>query len=33
MGNAMIYKQIVSTNSLKKCREISVENLYVDVAA
>lgn len=26
----MIYKQIGSTNSLKKCREISVENLHVD---
>lgn len=29
----MIYKQIVSTNSLKKCSEISVENLHVDVGA
>ena len=29
----MIYKLIVSTNSLKKCREISVENLHVDVGA
>ena len=27
----MICKQIVSTISLNKCREISVENLYVDV--
>lgn len=29
----MIYKQIVSTNFLKKCREISVENLHVDDGA
>ena len=29
----MTYKQIVSTNSLKKCREISVDNLHVDVGA
>lgn len=29
----MIYKQIVSTNSLKKCGEISVENLHVDDGA
>ena len=29
----MIYKLILSTNSLKKSREISVENLHVDVGA
>ena len=29
----MIYKLIPSTNSVKKCKEISVENLYVDVEA
>ena len=29
----MIYKLILSTNSVKKCKEIRVENLYVDVEA
>lgn len=29
----MIFKQILSTNSVKKFREISVENVYVDVGA
>lgn len=29
----MICKLILSTNSVKKCKEISVENLYVDVEA
>ena len=29
----MIYKLIFSTNSVKKCKEISLENLYVDVEA
>ena len=29
----MIYKLILSTNSVKKFGEISVENLYVDVGA
>ena len=29
----MIYKLILSTNSVKNCKEISVENLYVDVGA
>ena len=28
--NALIYYQILSTNSLRKCIEISLENLYVD---
>ena len=28
-----IFKQILSTNSLRKCTEISLENLDVDTAA
>ena len=28
---ALILKQILSTNSLRKCMEISLENLYVDI--
>ena len=28
--NALIYYQILSTNSLRKCIEISLENLYED---
>ena len=30
-GTALILKQILSTNSLRKCIEISLENLYVDI--
>ena len=33
MGKALIGKQILSTNSLSKCMEISLENLYVDIGA
>ena len=33
MGKALIYKQILSTYSLRKCMEISLENLYVDIEA
>ena len=29
----MVYYQILSTNSLMKCVEISLENLYVDIEA
>ena len=29
----MIFEQIRSTNSLRKCMEISLENLYVDTGA
>jgi len=32
MGKALISKQIPSTNSLRKCMEISLENLYLDIA-
>ena len=31
--NALIYYQILSTNSVRKCMEISQENLYVDLGA
>ena len=31
--NALIFYQILSTNSLRKCTEISLENLYVDTGA
>ena len=31
--NALIYYQILSTYSLRKCIEISLENLYVDTGA
>ena len=31
--NALIFSQILSTYSLKKCIEISLENLYVDIGA
>ena len=31
--NALIYHQILSTHSLRKCIEISLENLYVDTGA
>ena len=30
---ALIFYQILSTNSLRKCMEISLENLYVDIGA
>ena len=35
MGKALISKQMLSTgtNSLKKCMKISLENLYLDIAA
>ena len=29
----MISEQFLSTNSLRKCMEISLENLYVDIGA
>ena len=29
MGNALICKQILLTNSSRKCMEISLENLYL----
>ena len=31
--NALIFSQILSTYSLKKCIEISLENLLVDIGA
>ena len=31
--NALIFEQILSTNSVRKCMEISLENLYVDPGA
>ena len=31
--NVMIIYQILSTHSLQKCMEISLENLYVDIGA
>ena len=31
--NALIFYQILSTHSLRKCMEISLENLYVDTGA
>ena len=30
---ALIFYQILSTNSLRKCMEISLENSYVDIGA
>ena len=33
MGNVLIFKQILLTNSLRKCMEISLENLYLDIEA
>ena len=30
MKNALIFKQTLTTNSLRKCTEISRENLYLD---
>ena len=32
MGKALISKQILLSNSLRKCMEISRENLYLDMA-
>ena len=31
--NALIFKIILSTNPLRKCMKISLENLYVDIGA
>ena len=31
MKNALIFKKILPTNSLRKCMEISFEHLYVDI--
>ena len=31
--NVSIFNQILSTSSLRKCTEISLENLYVDIGA
>ena len=31
MNNDLIFYQILSTNSLRKCMEISLENFYVDI--
>ena len=31
--NALIFYQILSTNSYRKCIEISLENLFVDIGA
>ena len=33
MGKALILNQILSTYSLRKCIEISLENLYLDIRA
>ena len=33
MENALIFYQILSTNSLRKCMEITQENLGVDIEA
>ena len=33
MGNALISKQVLSTNSSRKCMKISLENLYLDIVA
>ena len=33
LENALIFYQILSINSLRKCMEISLENLYVDIGA
>jgi len=32
-ANALIFYPILSTNSLKKCMEVCVENLFVEVGA
>ena len=31
MENSLIFCQILPTDSLRKCMEISMENLYVDI--
>ena len=31
--NVLLFYQILSTHSLRKCLEISLENSYVDIAA
>ena len=31
MNNDLIFYQILSTNSSRKCTEISLENFYVDI--
>ena len=31
--NALIFYQILSTNSLMQCMETSLENLYLDIGA
>ena len=31
--NTLIFYQILATHSLRKCIEISLENLYVDIGA
>ena len=31
MENSLIFCQILTTDSLRKCMEISMENLYVDI--
>ena len=33
MGNVLTCKQIPLTSSSRKCREISLESLYVDIGA
>ena len=33
MGKASIYKQIPLTNVLGKCKEISLENWYLNIGA
>ena len=33
MGKAFLYKQILLTNSSRKCMEISLESLYVEIGA
>ena len=33
MGKALIYKQILLTNALGKCMEISLENLCLTIGA
>ena len=33
MWKALLYRQILLTNSLRKCMEIWMENLYVDIGA
>ena len=33
MENALIFYQILPTNSLRKCMETSLRNLYMDIGA